>query len=157
MDTTSSLSRPAFTVGGLKLTKHARVRMIERQIDDAELVATLTEADTTRVISSRGITVFGHNGVAVVLNRAMTKVLTVLPRGAAPARWRGNNEGLRGYRRDPSNPGTAVRDGPGPERPSGGGSSDRWFGSGPGPDRARAGIGCVALAQGLIGRWGRNS
>ncbi|MFC6161194.1 DUF4258 domain-containing protein [Kribbella jiaozuonensis] len=100
--TTSSLDHPTLAVGGLRLTAHARVRMIERQIDGAELVATLTEVDTTRVVSSRGITVFGHNGVAVVLNLAMTKVLTVLPRGAMPTRWRGTNEGLRGYRRDPA-------------------------------------------------------
>lgn len=90
-------------VGGMRLTRHARARMAERKIADLELVATLTEVDTTRVVDARGVTVFGANGVAVVLNRAMTKILTVLPRGTTPARWRGRNEGLRGYRRDPSN------------------------------------------------------
>ncbi|TCC58305.1 DUF4258 domain-containing protein [Kribbella pittospori] len=101
--TTSPLDYPPLMAGGMKLTRHARARMAERKIAGAELLATLTEAGTTRVVDGRGITVFGANGVAVVLNRAMTKILTVLPRGASPARWRGRNEGLRGYRRDPSN------------------------------------------------------
>ena len=103
MDTTSTLDYPAFTIaGGLKLTKHARVRMVERHIDGAEVVATVTETDNTRVTDAKSITVFGTNGVAVVLDLAMTTILTVLPRGVTPARWRGRNEGLRGYRRDPS-------------------------------------------------------
>jgi hypothetical protein len=102
MDTSSSLSLPASLAAGLTFTKHACVRMAERQIDDAEVVAAVTEAENTRVVDARGITVFGSNGVAVVLNRAMTLVITVLPRGVTPPRWRGRNEGLRGYRRDPS-------------------------------------------------------
>ncbi|MEV6266597.1 DUF4258 domain-containing protein [Kribbella sp. NPDC051936] len=102
MDTTSTLDyRASAMVGGLKLTKHARVRMTERQIDDAEVVATLTETANAQIVDARSITIFGTNGVAVVLNRTMTTILTVLPRGVTPQRWRGRDEGLRGYRRDP--------------------------------------------------------
>jgi hypothetical protein len=100
--TTSSLDYPAVVAAGLKLTKHACTRMVERNIDGAELVAAVTEDGSTRVTDAEGITVFGSNGVALVLNRAMTKIVTVLPRGATPARWRGRDEGLGGYRRDPS-------------------------------------------------------
>jgi len=85
----------------LELTHHAADRMVERGIRFAELdAAMLSRLSTVR--DARGYTVFGRNGVALVLDLTGRVVITVLPRGMAPDRWRGRDEGLRGYRRDTS-------------------------------------------------------
>ena len=99
MASSSPLNGPAARTVALELTNHARARMIEYGVRVPDLVVALTSS-ARRVRDATGVMVYGTNGVAVRVNLAMTVVVTVLPRGTTPARWRGRDEGVGGYRRD---------------------------------------------------------
>lgn len=100
----SSITPLSVLVGrppALKLTGHARARMVERGIRLPEVLRAIhTSSRIDR--HTDGYTIFGDNGVTVVLDVTMTVVVTVLPRATSPTRWRGPNEGVSGYRRDRS-------------------------------------------------------
>ena len=85
----------------LQLTNHARAQMQARRVRLPEVYEAVVDPSVT-VTDAAGVTCYGSNGITVVLDLTMTRVITVLPRGITVARWRGPNEGVQGYRRDPA-------------------------------------------------------
>jgi hypothetical protein len=74
--------------------------MTTRGINAEEVAAAVADPTQTDQ-QSNGVRYWGRNGVTVVLDATLTTVITVYERDSRPKRWRGRNEGVAGWRRDP--------------------------------------------------------